>query len=170
MEEKTKSEAKHTPGPWKSTVLRYGARIESDGASVAWVGPDDTRECADGRIVEVMTKRAVANARLIAAAPDLLEALKDLVECDCAAYELDAANCEHARARAAIARAEGPVMSTPTPTTSAEMLAEHRRTLGQLERMQVMTKHLAKTDPLAEEIAAAIKGTKAIIAKAEGGE
>lgn len=51
-----------------------------------------------------------------------------------------------------------------------EMLAEHRRTLGQLERMQVMTKHLAKTDPLAEEIAAAIKGTKAIIAKAEGGE
>lgn len=51
-----------------------------------------------------------------------------------------------------------------------DLLAEHRRTLGQLERMQVMTKHLAKTDPLAEEIAAAIKGTKAIIAKAEGGE
>lgn len=51
-----------------------------------------------------------------------------------------------------------------------EMLAEHKRTLGQLERMQSMTSHLAKTDPLAEEIAAAIKGTKAIIAKAEGGE
>lgn len=113
-----KNEPKHTPGPWKSTVLRDGARIESDGASVAWVGPDDTRECADGRIVEVMTKRAVANAHLIAAAPDLL--------------------------------------------------AEHHRTLGQLERMQSMTKHLSKTDPLAEEIASAIKGTKAIIAKAEG--
>lgn len=51
-----------------------------------------------------------------------------------------------------------------------DMLDEHKRTLGQLERMQSMTSHLAKTDPLAEEIASAIKGTKAIIARAEGGE
>lgn len=49
-----------------------------------------------------------------------------------------------------------------------DMLAEHRLTLGQLERMQAMTRHLAKTDPLAVEIADAIKGTTAIIAKAEG--
>lgn len=114
--------AKRTPGPWTSVVLRDGARIESaDGeVSIAWVGPDDTRELANGQIIEVMTKRAVANANLIAAAPD--------------------------------------------------MLAEHRRTLGQLERMQAMTSHLAKNDPLAEEIASAIKGTKAIIARAEGGK
>lgn len=102
-----KNAPKYTPGPWKSVVLRDGARIEADGSSIAWIGPDDTRECADGRIVEVMTKRAVANANLIAAAPDLLAALKDLVECDCAAYELDATNCAHARARRAIAKAEG---------------------------------------------------------------
>lgn len=68
-----KNAPKYTPGPWKSVVLRDGARIEADGSSIAWIGPDDTRECADGRIVEVMTKRAVANANLIAAAPDLLE-------------------------------------------------------------------------------------------------
>lgn len=115
-----KNAPKYTPGPWKSVVLRDGARIEADGSSIAWIGPDDTRECADGRIVEVMTKRAVANANLIAATPDMLD--------------------------------------------------EHKRTLGQLERMQSMTSHLAKTDPLAEEIASAIKGTKAIIARAEGGE
>lgn len=51
-----------------------------------------------------------------------------------------------------------------------DMLTEHKRTLAQLKRMRSMTKHLAKTDPLAEEISAAIKGTKAIIARAEGGE
>lgn len=97
--------ARHTPGPWKSTVLRDGARIESDGASVAWVGPDDTRECADGRIVEVMTKRAVANAHLIAAAPDLLDALKELE----ATFRgtSDVARMIQRITRGAIAKAEG---------------------------------------------------------------
>lgn len=96
--------AKHTPGPWKSTVLRDGARIESDGASVAWVGPDDTRECADGRIVEVMTKRAVANAHLIAAAPDLFAACVELIRGDGTS---DSVQRAIDLARAAIAKAEG---------------------------------------------------------------
>lgn len=96
--------ARHMPGPWKSTVLRDGARIESDGASVAWVGPDDTRECADGRIVEVMTKRAVANAHLIAATPDLLAACVELIRGDGTS---DSVQRAIDLARAAIARAEG---------------------------------------------------------------
>lgn len=51
-----------------------------------------------------------------------------------------------------------------------DLLAEHRRTLAQLKRMAKMTAHLTKTDPLAEEIRSAIKGTLAIIARAEGRE
>lgn len=109
-----KNAPKYTPGPWKSVVLRDGARIEADGSSIAWIGPDDTRECADGRIVEVMTKRAVANANLIAAAPDLLAALRAIAESS-GRYddpEHDADPIEHALvmrdiALGAIAKAEG---------------------------------------------------------------
>lgn len=44
---------------------------------------------------------------LLAAAPDLLEALREgAAECDCESYGLDTSNCWHARARAAIAKAE----------------------------------------------------------------
>lgn len=99
--------ARHTPGPWKSTVLRDGARIESDEASVAWVGPDGTRECADGRIVEVMTKRAVANANLIAAAPDLLAACRRILVEDGGCSCSEGGYCAWCLASAAIAKAEG---------------------------------------------------------------
>lgn len=98
--------AKHTPGPWTVTrppcasdELKFRVVSEATNLDVAdlyWCDPN-----------EHDTSQITADANLIAAAPDLLEALKDLVECDCAAYGLDAANCEHARARAAIARAEG---------------------------------------------------------------
>ena len=59
------SEQKHTPGPWESgngTTSIYG----SDGKEVArriWHGPQDD-------------ERSLANARLIAAAPELLAALE----------------------------------------------------------------------------------------------
>lgn len=74
------NETKHTNGPWKAVVARDGAKIittspfEPTGRSVAWVGADDTKE-RGGRIVEVMSDEAKANAALIAAAPDLLDAL-----------------------------------------------------------------------------------------------
>jgi len=48
----------HTPGPWKARIRRQGSHVTGpDGFSVAHVGTD-------------------ANARLIAAAPDLLEACR----------------------------------------------------------------------------------------------
>lgn len=72
------------------------------------------------------------------------------------------------RATAAAFNRTRSFLSGPLADAAADMLAEHRRTLGQLERMRSMTSHLAKTDPLAEEISAAIKGTKAIIERAEG--
>lgn len=67
---------RHTPGPW-SIVRRDGNRVdinsapdetpEWQGLAQVWVRMEDEAEdCEDG----------LANARLIAAAPDLLAALK----------------------------------------------------------------------------------------------
>jgi len=107
------SAPKHTPGPW--TVGGIGSVKGTDssdifiqdrrGASIAHViynepGGDDPAEC-------------MADARLIAAAPDLLEALKEIIDfigpkdpvC------IKGPNCETCRladaARAAITKAEG---------------------------------------------------------------
>jgi hypothetical protein len=52
----------HTPGPWSLHVWSYGASIEGAEERVGWVD-------ANNRL------NWMANARLIAAAPDLLEAL-----------------------------------------------------------------------------------------------
>ena len=67
--------ANHTPGPWTYT---YGATgddeymvMTADTTVVAHVWPDEERR-VEGSIVE-------ANARLIAAAPELLEALRLLL-------------------------------------------------------------------------------------------
>jgi hypothetical protein len=84
--------SKHTPGPWTGT-LRGGKAIplrahhcEALGFSVCFVSDD-----RDGA--------PEANARLIAAAPDLLNALQHIAgSCEGRAAEV---------ARAAIAKAEG---------------------------------------------------------------
>lgn len=59
--------AQHTPGPWMPSWRDYGGVIDKDGYVVA--------QAATFRNKEVIE----ANARLIAAAPDLLEALQDCV-------------------------------------------------------------------------------------------
>ena len=84
--------AKHTPGPWntyvndhRSVVVRKMFDDQTESNEIA--------RCCSG----------FADARLIAAAPDLLEALKAVVRvADRKTDEFDAA-------RAAIARAEGKV-------------------------------------------------------------
>jgi hypothetical protein len=67
----------HTPGPWRTKRKNnpYNIRVGVDGLAVAYVprpkwGYDapDTDEVSQ------------ANARLIAAAPELLECLQDLIE------------------------------------------------------------------------------------------
>ena len=100
---------KHTAGPWvlgESSDGRHfravNAREHSELATVVWVMEDDDMEGAQSPECE-------ANARLIAAAPDLLEALEmctkamasvlpDFNPYDQAAYD---------KARAAIAKAKG---------------------------------------------------------------
>ena len=99
---------KHTPGPWttynpSTAQLYYSLRItsETDGHDVAALIPN-------GKNAE----RWEANARLIAAAPDLLAALDEMLgdaETMNAPYRNDAI-CE--RARAAIAKATGETSET----------------------------------------------------------
>lgn len=67
--------AKHTPGPWEAigNLVRSPAAKElGSGVMLA--------ECADRWFQKVNSDEAKANARLIAAAPELLEALNDLLE------------------------------------------------------------------------------------------
>lgn len=98
---------KHTPGPWmvKTTDGRKNIGIESaevvrmdDGATVASVHITAWKQ--DGR-------DARPNARLIAAAPDLLEALQNaLASCYESADDCDPGSWQDL-AKKAIAKAEG---------------------------------------------------------------
>ena len=98
--------AKHTPGPWM--VDMTGADVAgTDGAFMPFGG------CGycDAPWSNAETKeQADANARLIAAAPDLLDALKDIVQLwDHHCYEHGDGKPSplHVKASAAIAKAEG---------------------------------------------------------------
>jgi hypothetical protein len=97
----------HTPGPWKQQAERQAGlvaaiRIKAEGATIAYVAGDDTVEDVKGRIWERVSDEASANARLVAAAPDLLDALRTMLT-----YATKADSKAVAKARAAIAKAEG---------------------------------------------------------------
>lgn len=58
--------AEHTPGPWFVASRSAGAHVNADKSEVAWLRS----------YMGVQDEQIEANARLIAAAPDLLAALK----------------------------------------------------------------------------------------------
>jgi hypothetical protein len=99
--------ATHTPGPWRYfdvtpldtegqyTGLRYVVMQDNENENV-WI-------C---RTVDA-AQTAEANARLIAAAPDLLETLRDLCDALTPGGNQDAVPEIYLRALNAIARAEG---------------------------------------------------------------
>lgn len=64
--------SKHTPGPWAMPDSGQG-RISKVGANGGWDGLIATADCGD---YARSREEGLANARLIAAAPNLLEALK----------------------------------------------------------------------------------------------
>lgn len=109
----------HTPGPWTLKPNARGGRAywhergqiqNEDGESVAFVPADDTREIENGIIAEILSPTAVATARLISAAPDLLAGYSmRCANCGCRPIiESAASGCpECAGARAAIAKARG---------------------------------------------------------------
>ena len=95
----------YTPGPWIHSACedtRNGKMV-----MIPIIDPDTMDESVDRRAIAEcndLRKDCWANARLIAAAPDLLEALKETLEhidCHC----LTEGDCN--KARSAIAKAEG---------------------------------------------------------------
>ena len=87
----------HTKGPWKiePATSGYRAPCDDDANDVAIIAPDGLSIGVlwDG-VIGPLKDTQDANARLIAAAPDLLEALRDMVsDRDC----LSEATIEFAR-------------------------------------------------------------------------
>lgn len=92
----------HTPGPWR--FLERCGIITSDTAQIGKIGDWSNKE-----LLRFSAERWKADASLIAAAPELLEALKLLLDAYGEAHALyDLGDCEGSiKARAAIEKAEG---------------------------------------------------------------
>lgn len=103
------SESKHTPGPW--TAIRNYAFWEVQPVNGGEEGiPFCVGDVCASEPGDPDSGRQEANARLIAAAPDLLEALKELRLEYHHILGTDSTKRQHAinaRAEAAIAKAEG---------------------------------------------------------------
>jgi len=122
---------KHTPGPWKADRMLISPKAKDRRPGFVVNGPDRRNDLpiriCDLRVPAGLDGLAVgeANARLIAAAPDLLEIARDILpegndysdgtHCDeCGTpretpeqNQCDVPGCFYTRIRAAIARAEG---------------------------------------------------------------
>ncbi|MCY4318329.1 MAG: hypothetical protein OXE76_03895 [Alphaproteobacteria bacterium] len=61
---------KFTPGPWRVSLSDECAVVDRDGCDIA--------DC--GALYESEPEQCEANARLIAASPDMLEALKAIID------------------------------------------------------------------------------------------
>ena len=99
--------AKHTPGPWTDKNRAYDGMItgidsEDDDDIVIAKCYDDTEGPNN-----ISTAEMKANARLIAAAPELLAALERVLECHRLKISLDTNAGAVEQARAAIAKAKG---------------------------------------------------------------
>lgn len=98
--------AQHTPGPWKVEVKESGENIYSPFASI--VGPRAQVHWSAGYNTKEFDARsraeALANAALISAAPELLQALEHVL-----AYgeEYEWSESLHKEVSAAIAKATG---------------------------------------------------------------
>jgi hypothetical protein len=98
MEQESKT--RHTEGPWQ----RSGVRIKLGSEDCLQVGPDGFAIAFLPIGKRPMEQAgAIADANLIAAAPDLLEALREML----IQFGVRGGNGASAQARAAIARATG---------------------------------------------------------------
>ena len=101
---------KHTPGPWQIRFARNGYPYQIDAPNGSEGAGGIRTVTRWGAISFPSSTEGLANARLIAAAPDLLEAAKTLVESHKEADPMAAGMmlaCALHMAEAAIARATG---------------------------------------------------------------
>lgn len=95
-------DVKHTPAPWFE-VKHFSEWLISDGSRLV-----ATTAGSPAHLGLAHAKRDAANARLIAAAPDLLKALETLLSLhDARVDTADAWNVSMEEARAAISKAIG---------------------------------------------------------------
>ena len=103
--------SKHTPGPWSiftDEKHKHNAGIEADGFSIICIGyPDETLAMDVSGVHGRTEEETQANARLIAAAPDLLEALEAIMGSDVFEWNGSAAFWLQDKVRASIAKAKG---------------------------------------------------------------
>ena len=99
---------KHTPGPWKADRMYHGPKEKDRRCGFIVNGPDENQQDLPLRICDLRVpsgmdgfREGQANARLIAAAPELLEALREVVSIS------DRKHNAWDKARSAIAKAEG---------------------------------------------------------------
>lgn len=92
-------ETKHTPGPWQFEVNELGTVITKDGSSIG--SAFGSRAITGGDLPHE------ANGRLIAAAPDLLNAANATLRALEAEYGRRGAEVNFTALYAAIAKAEG---------------------------------------------------------------
>ena len=110
------NEAKHTPGPWYLEEVGYSSssyyiRGSFDSGARHTIGKG-----AVAHIPRSTVNPMEANARLIAAAPELLEALIECLECEFAVTD-----------RAAIAKAEAAIAKATGAASSAAQAAKENK-------------------------------------------
>lgn len=105
----------HTPGPWAAGRIRENPIWDILGPEIPYTGTNSTQKTCNEFVGSFhgtqSNKVNIANARLIACAPELLEKLKNLVDC----IDLSKLNIRkdfsvlnhHASAMKTIAKAEG---------------------------------------------------------------
>lgn len=98
--------SKHTLGPWEANGYHIRQRVTGTRsiAEVAYTGPHHTPPHEYPKSCRLVDE---ANARLIAAAPDLLEALEAIMDSDLWEWNGSAAFWLQDKVRAAIAKAKG---------------------------------------------------------------
>jgi hypothetical protein len=101
------AETKHTPGPWSVAPRRQVLASNKRGLLVAQVATGSVASSIGSAIID--EAEGQANACLIAAAPELLEALKDLIDDLEIRSKNGVVDCSHGvycNARQAISKAE----------------------------------------------------------------
>lgn len=96
------NDAKHTKGPWIHSKHGFNVLTADEMHSICAVHAPNP-----GYTSEKDVQEHLANARLIAAAPDLLEALRDLIQAHTVQMGPKAVKLRVELAEAAIRKAEG---------------------------------------------------------------